>query len=276
MEEKIEVKVLADNEVYESGLLAEHGLSFWIKYGDKKFLFDTGQGLVLEHNAVKMGIDLDSLSGVMLSHGHFDHGGGVGALIDSGEKIPLYAHPRVFAQKYARDREEDRLEKKGIEFSRDDVRFNSVISPEKIVGELSLTGEISRSNEWEKTPERYLVRSAGEKELEKDDFRDDQALFFPTDSGLVILLGCAHSGVVNTVEYIKSISSFHTLRAVMGGMHLHDAEKNDVERTIRYLAEQELELIVPMHCTGFYAQARMKQALKSSVEIGEVGMSFKF
>ncbi len=276
--EEVEVKILADNLVYESGMLAEHGLSFWINYRGDKFLFDTGEGMILENNAEKMEIDLSDISGVILSHGHHDHGGGIEVLKEINEEVKLYAHPRVFMQKFVHHREEDYLEEVGLKFSREDVDFRPVTSPQKIAEDLTLTGEIPRNNDWEKTPDKYKTSSAekGKKSLEKDDFRDDQALFFPTSKGVVVLLGCAHAGVVNTIEYIRSIIDQNKIRAVMGGMHLYNAEEVVVKKTIDYLKKLDPELIVPMHCTGISVEEKIKQALGSRAEIGEVGKTFLF
>lgn len=115
---ELEVKILADNLVNESGLMAEHGLSFWLNYEGNKFLFDTGQGLVLAHNADNLNVDLREITGVIISHGHDDHGGGVRTLLKQGINFTLYAHPEVFKQKYVRDEKDGKLKKAGLNFSR--------------------------------------------------------------------------------------------------------------------------------------------------------------
>ncbi len=277
MADSIEVKILADDLVHESDLLAEHGLCFWISKENRQVLFDTGQGLVLEHNAEKLDINLSRLSAAVVSHGHNDHGGGIEELLEHQQGLSLYGHPEIFSDKYVKE-DKGNLRNAGIDFSREQVNFKPIEDHQEICGGLQLTGPIPRKNDWETTPDNYLklIEKEEEEELVKDDFIDDQALFFPTSSGTVVLLGCAHAGAVNTLEHIRSISSQSSLRAVLGGMHLYSADDHIIKKTIEYLDGLDLDLIVPMHCTGFSAQADMMRSLNTRVKIGKVGERYTF
>ena len=101
MSQEAEITLVVENSVYRSQLLAEHGLSFWIDYGDNSYLFDTGQGQVLNHNLKTLGLNPTELKGVILSHGHYDHGGGLNNILEQQPEVPVYAHPDVFLPKYS-------------------------------------------------------------------------------------------------------------------------------------------------------------------------------
>ncbi|GAB6137914.1 MBL fold metallo-hydrolase [Halanaerobaculum tunisiense] len=267
----LEIKILANDKVIKENLLAEHGLCFWIKYGKEEYLFDTGQGLVLQHNAEELGIDLNNLAGIILSHGHYDHGGGLNKLVKKGFNCKVYAHPQASKNKYSKHDEE--LVDRGINITKEDVNFVSITSPLEVISGLWVTGEIPRTNDWEQIPKKYKIKL--DDKVQQDYFQDDQAVFMETEQGVIVLLGCSHAGVVNTLEYIRELTS-SPIQAIIGGMHLINADGDRISKTVEYLKDLNPELVMPLHCTGFVATEQLIEVLGPTVELGKLGSHIKF
>lgn len=272
MNSKLEVTIVVENSVHRKGLLAEHGLSFWIKYKGEEYLFDTGQGKVLLKNIEALDLDLDNLAGVILSHGHYDHGSGLEKLLELRPELKVYTHPLAFNKKYSKY--DQGLVERGIDLKEDKID-NLIVNHrvKEISSGLFLTGEVPQKNEFETISDRYKVLANSK--IVTDQFKDDQALFIETEKGIVVLLGCSHRGVVNIIEYIKEVTA-KKIYAVIGGMHLINASKKKIDKTVDYLSKLDLDFLVPLHCTGFKAVYEMKKSLEDRVEIGEVGDKFRF
>jgi len=249
--------VLVENTAAGSGLLAEHGLSFWIELDRKKVLFDTGQGHVLKNNARLLGVRLESVHSIVLSHGHYDHTGGLSVALLSAAKPRLYAHPEAFAPKYSCRPDGSALNIGMPVLTEADVRSQAdliwVEEPTEIAEGFWLTGPVPRTNDYEDTGGPFFR----DKNCRKpDDFTDDQAAFLETKNGTVVLLGCAHAGVINTLHFIQTLTSNRPVRALIGGMHLLHAGPQRMEKTVAELRRLNIQCLMPCHCTGFPAMAR--------------------
>lgn len=252
------IVVLSENTAGGQGILAEHGLSFWIEYGERHILFDTGQGMVLLHNARRLHVPLDSVDAVVLSHGHFDHTGGLGDVLNMATAPEVYAHPAVFTHRYACS-DSGWAREIGIpDLDETSVRAKAslvlTLEPAEVAPGVHATGPIPRTTDYEDTGNRFFTDAACSK---PDAFPDDQALYLDTARGLVVVLGCAHAGVINTLNYIHDLTGGKRIHTLMGGMHLVSAGEGRLDRTVEYLRGFGIERLMPAHCTGFTATARL-------------------
>jgi 7,8-dihydropterin-6-yl-methyl-4-(beta-D-ribofuranosyl)aminobenzene 5'-phosphate synthase len=194
-----------------------------------------------------------------LSHVHYDHSGGLRAVWELAPSTPLYAHPGVLAARFACNPEggaravgisEPILEAIQAQPSR--LHFAMVTT--EVLNSLFLTGEIPRATDFEDIGGPFFLDEAG---AQPDPITDDQALFFDTCDGLVVLLGCAHAGIVNTLRQVRRLTHDRPIHTVLGGMHLLNASPQRITRTVEALRELGVQRLGPAHCTGAAATARL-------------------
>jgi len=274
------VTLLVENTAFGRDVQGEHGLAFWIESGSNKVLFDTGQTPeVLLHNAKCLGVDLASANAVVLSHGHFDHTGGLEEVLQKAGSIPLFLHPGALVQRFSRQKDgiireigaPPPLDESFLRANTSGLSWTDEAT--QIVDGLWVTGQVPRATEYEDTGGDFYLDDSCQ---EPDPIEDDQAVFFETQDGTVVLLGCGHAGVINTLRHIQGLTGGRPIHAVLGGTHLVAASKDRMDRTVEALRALELDLIVPAHCTGARAQARIASEFQDSWEPCHVGTSFEF
>ncbi|MCK5806136.1 MAG: MBL fold metallo-hydrolase [Lentisphaeria bacterium] len=276
----IRIRTLVENTARGQEVLAEHGLSFWIDTGAHRILMDTGQGLpdVLSSNAVKLGVDLRQTNAIVLSHGHYDHTGGLHTVLDQADSPVLYAHPAAFEPKYAPGRKKSVREIGILPIDRSAALTRTgqqvwTVTPTEVLSGFTVTGEVPRITDYEDTGGRFFLDPALS---EKDPVLDDQALYFDSHKGTVVLLGCAHSGVVNTLQYIHRLTGERPIHAVIGGMHLGSASETRMRQTISALRKWNIGLLAPAHCTGLAATVALWNAFPNACRPCECGSVFEF
>jgi 7,8-dihydropterin-6-yl-methyl-4-(beta-D-ribofuranosyl)aminobenzene 5'-phosphate synthase len=274
---KLKITVLAENTAGKRGLIAEHGLSFLIEHGRSRVLFDTGQGLALRHNTEKLHVDLKSIDEVVLSHGHYDHTGGLTFALNSMNCPRLYAHSEAFSLIYARNPNGTSREvgmTAGNKITAGELA-EIIFTDEKrrIAGGLFLTGPIPRTTAFEDTGGAFFTDADCTK---PDSLPDDQALFVDTTNGTIVVLGCAHSGVINTLRYIQTLTDNRPIHTVIGGMHLVNAGKERMERTVEELRRFNIQRLIPCHCTGFPATLRLWNEFPGMCETCTAGSVFEW
>ena len=257
----LHITTLSENTAGLGNFLGEWGLSILVETDGPNILFDTGQSISASHNADILGIDLSQIDKIVLSHGHFDHTGGLRQVLRRiGKEIEIIAHPDMWQAKYATREGEDRYI--GIPFQRQELeslgaRFNLTTESVRLTDNIMTTGEVPMVTDYEEI-EPYLVvkEDAG---FKPDKLLDDQALIINTEPGLVVILGCAHHGIINTLYHAQQLTGVKTIDTVLGGCHLMDASEERVWLTIAALKEIGVQRLGVSHCTGLPASAIMAQ-----------------
>lgn len=276
------VTILTDNVVPgKSELIGEHGFSAYIETGSGNFLFDTGRGKSVVHNALALQKDLASINKIAISHGHGDHTGGLPEVlrIQGKKKIDVYAHPHIFLYKYRlQNREETygnipftrgHLEKMGARFI-----FNEGYV--EIEDGVFLTGEVPRETPFEggDMADRFVRLEGGK--IIPDSIQDDQSIAIHTDKGLMVVLGCAHAGIINTLNHIIKKSGSDKIYCIVGGTHIGFSGEVQLRESIRALKSYNIQHLVPSHCTGLEAITRIKQEFEDIFQFSHVGWSIAF
>ncbi len=273
----MQITVLVENTAAGQSLLAEHGLACSILIDGRHMLMDCGQGLVGAHNAQRMNMPLDDVAAVVLSHGHYDHTGGLAPILLQNPQATLYAHPDCVRSRYIRtnngSREVGMPPAVRLAVLRHDANWVKTRAPTSILPGLRATGTIPRVTDFEDTGGPFFLDEACQ---QPDSLSDDQALFFEGRHGTVVLLGCAHAGVINTLLYIRHLTDGRPIHAVMGGMHLVGASQERLGRTIEQLREMGVERFAPAHCTGSVAVAALRAAFPSQCLDFCVGTRLEF
>lgn len=263
--------------------LGEHGLSLCITVwqGNKRhrILFDTGYtGIPLIHNADLLGLDLREIEFVVLSHAHMDHTGGINRVLDAMERpIPIVVHPDAFLhprfvvlddgqrRQFPRTLFRDKLEARKISIVESKTPVS--IADETIL----VTGEVKRRTGFEKGLPSAFIEKNGR--AIKDSIPDDQGIVIHLKGkGLVVVSGCSHAGIINTVLHAMTRTGEKRVHAIIGGFHLSGHPDDAVlERTVRELRKFKAQVLVPMHCTGWHQIMRLARAFPSSIVLNSVG-----
>lgn len=269
---KVKATVLCENSVFSNlGAIAEHGWSILLETDQGDFLFDTGQGLALINNARVFKKDLSSVRGIILSHHHCDHTGGLLDALSATGPVDVYSHPGLLKEGYlvrtgtkfigvpfARIA----LEDKGARF-----KFNTEFT--EIVLGLHITGEVPRITDYEIGDSDVVLKT--EDGFVKDPLLDDQSVVIETEKGLFIVLGCSHAGVINIIDYAVKKTGQDRVHAVVGGTHLWTVSTEQQEKTIQAFKDYKIEQLGVSHCTGLKVSMRLAQEFKEKFFFCNVG-----
>ena len=259
----MKLTVLAENTA-SHGFIAEHGLSYLIEYDNKTILFDTGYSDVFLQNAKKLNIDIETVNTIVLSHGHWDHCGGLRYL----KNKTLICHPKAFIKRF---RKIGNIPLENI-FSAKDIenKFNLITSasPYYINENMIFLGEIPRINTFENQPSTYITETG-----ENDNVIDDSALVINDKDGIIVITGCSHSGICNIIDYAKKVTQNNKVKAVIGGFHLKQ-NNSRLKKTIEYFKKEKINHIYPSHCTELPALAAFH--FEFNTKAVKTGMVFHF
>jgi 7,8-dihydropterin-6-yl-methyl-4-(beta-D-ribofuranosyl)aminobenzene 5'-phosphate synthase len=275
------VTVVCDNMISRPGLLGQHGLSMVIEKDGESYLFDTGQRLSLSLNLKALGKNPRGLKKVFISHGHYDHTGGLKWLVRKTGRVEIIAHSSVFSRHMLSDREKpEKLPTViGVPWGRQDLErlgaeFRLIDRSEEVVpGIMFLTG-IEGPAEGKPRDDR-LVLQEGDRFI-GDPVEDDASLILHTGKGPVLLLGCAHSGVLNILDYVQGKLGVIKLHAVIGGTHLMFYGLQYIPDFIERLDRLSVDLVGVSHCTGLAATIELAKLLGDKVRVASAGSVFIF
>ena len=270
MSKRLKIKILSENTVYKRNLRAEHGLSFYFEYGDKKYLFDTGQGLVLKDNADQLDIDLKEIDTVILSHGHDDHTGGLKELLKINPSINVAAHPDLFIPKYKIENNKNQFI--GTDVKIRDINFINAREKEEVSRGINISKDV-KVKDNSSFKKRYIIKDNKQEKVDK--FNDEISLYIETEKGLVILLGCSHKGIVNIIKDIKERTN-QRIAGILGGLHLKHSSGQEVIEIMNYFDSINFDLLVPVHCTGREVAMLFKDHFEEKVKLSSVGDTFIF
>ncbi len=274
---EVRITTLSENTA-NYGYLAEWGLSILVEVNETRILMDTGLSFSAVYNAQLMGIDLSTIDCIVLSHGHADHTGGLREVLKIKGEVEVITHPDIWAAKYTQ-RNKEGVQYNGIPFLREELesrgaRFKLVREPVHITKQVMTTGESPMFSGYEEIENNLFVKEAGK--LHPDPLADDLALIIDTDFGLVVILGCAHRGIINTVRHAQNLTGKELVYAAIGGTHLFRASEERLEKTIADLREIGIQRLGVSHCTGFRASARLAQEFEGIFFMNNAGTRVTF
>jgi 7,8-dihydropterin-6-yl-methyl-4-(beta-D-ribofuranosyl)aminobenzene 5'-phosphate synthase len=273
------LKVLIDNNtLIDRYFIGEPGVSYYIESDGKKVLFDLGYSHAFLQNGAKMGVDFLDLDYVVLSHSHLDHTWGMEPLLKQFNEVKmeghsykrptLVAHPDVFIPRSFNGEDEFGMtiqSDKVFKYMNDGLAKTPVWLNEKLV----YLGEIPRVNNFE------AIQSIGEINIDgrmvSDFSKDDSALCYVSNEGLVIITGCSHSGICNIIEYAKKVCGVNKIHDVIGGFHLLDPLPQQMNGTLKYFEHLDVASIHACHCTDLVSKIKLSKV----VEVLEVGVGLE-
>ncbi len=277
----LKITVLCENSVAGPfGLIGEHGWAILLELRGRKILFDTGQGIGILNNSMRLRKDLGALDMLVLSHGHYDHASGIPQVAGLNANLKVLCHKDVFLPRYWVKDGDERfigmihrrpfLESLGCHF-----RFYSEFT--EIVPGIYLTGEVPRITDFEK-PDPHMeieIEENGKITRVQDPLMDDLSLVVDTPSGLVVVLGCAHAGLINILSHVQKNLPGKKIHTVMGGTHLGFAEDTQFHQTLKELEAFEIKRLGASHCTGLSNSARLASRLGDRFFNASVGVKIE-
>ena len=265
----MKLKVLVDNNTYiDQYYFGEPAVSYYIEDEDVNLLLDVGYSDIFIRNSTKLGVDLENISAIIISHGHDDHTRGLKYYFAQNYKndISIIAHPDAFKEKKLDDikicspiLQEELKEKCNLILSKE---------PIKVSKHIVFLGEIPQTNNFESR--KPIGKQIIDKTFIDDYVMDDTALVYQSEKGIYIITGCSHSGICNIVGYAKEVCKNSRVLGIIGGFHLFQVN-DQVNRTIEYLKQNNIKELYPCHCTSFAVRAEIHKTLP----VKEVGVGLE-
>ena len=271
------ITILCENSVGMGfGGIGEHGFACFIETDHGNYLFDTGQGLGIIQNAMLLKKDLASIKAIMISHGHYDHTAGLPMVLRQRGQVPVYAHPEIFIEHFWNEPRRfigipyrrSFLESMGADF-----HFSRELT--EIGPGLFLTGEIPRNTSYEKGDPSLVAVTPEGQEIWPDPISDDLSLVIDSAKGLIVIMGCAHAGMVNILNYVMEKFSRDRIYAVIGGTHMGFSGDQQFAETLKVIDRYQIEKLGASHCTGLEKSALLYARMPERFFFACVGASLE-
>ncbi len=257
--DRIRITTLSENSVADIEYIAEWGFSVHLSIEDgPSILFDTGNGHACTFNARVAGIRLSDVEMIVLSHGHTDHTAGLRDVLQrirnerpERNSVDIYCHPDAIESQHVRHT--DKYFYRGCPFSLEELdslgaRFRTSREPVWLGKDIVISGEVPMNTDFESVAPICFLKTQGH--YARSDVADDQALFLVTDRGLIVILGCAHRGMINTLFHARDITGVNEIYMVIGGSHLMNTSVAQQTATLRAIQQLDVRAVGVSHCTG--------------------------
>jgi 7,8-dihydropterin-6-yl-methyl-4-(beta-D-ribofuranosyl)aminobenzene 5'-phosphate synthase len=276
---KTKLTILCENSVgVPFGVIGEHGFACYVETENGNYLFDTGQGFAIVQNAIALKKDLGAIEAIIISHGHYDHTGGLPAVLQIKGRVGVYGHPDIFVERIWSSEGKTRFI--GIQHTRSyletlgaDFRLGTEMI--EIGPGVFLTGEIPRKSEFEKSDANMTVCLANGEKIQPDPLKDDLSLVIDSDKGLILVLGCAHAGMINIIEYAMEKMNRDKIHAIIGGTHLGFSNEEQFDETLKVIDKYKIDFIGVSHCTGLLKASMLHAKFKERFFFGTVGSTLE-
>lgn len=276
----LSMKILMENKTYRDGFGAEHGLALYLETEGMTILYDTGASDLLVRNAAKMNVDLDQVDVVVISHGHYDHTGGIPAFADINEHAPIYIHEEAFHTFYGLENGELEEDTCGIrwtseERNRIESRLSLTRGPHWLSPNIVISGTIPVDSSFVPAEQFYYKTEDGL--LHEDSMAHEQflAICDKMGGGIHLFSGCTHTGIFSAIRYAKELFPGERIATITAGLHLYNTTAIERQPYISRLVDEQVNRLIPVHCTGMGAICDLKTALGDQCQLMGVGDSIQ-
>ncbi|MGN0702437.1 MAG: MBL fold metallo-hydrolase [Lentihominibacter sp.] len=264
---------LVENKTDNPGIMAEHGLSIYIETAEKRILFDGGATNLLVNNSEAMGIDLGNADMAVVSHGHYDHTGGFPAFHRINPSAPIYIHRNALRVSYGTEGKPCSIAWSDEELKELSQQLCFTDGPVTVTENIRITGTVSAGDDFTPTESFYVIEKG---KPVHDDMSHEQCLVIREPEGLYIFSGCSHRGVINALNAGKAMFPGERVAVLVAGMHLYSASEEDRSRVIDEILRENIDRVMPVHCTGINAICQLKSAMGDRCTVATAGDVFTF